>query len=186
MPFSGELRQPDGSQAGSRGVLVTDEQLNRLSASLAKQFLLLNGVGPDDPHVSFGGGVLTFAFQGGFTADDEYMLVRDPPEQFREFREHFLREVSEELNEVVEAILLATRVSFFFAAFESDSRTTSCFFVLDPVADSEREQREAILAWGEQVRRSARRLRSRTRDAREANLRLAQGLASLRRESDCG
>lgn len=183
--YSDELSQPSGSRARGR-LSATAEQLDRVAGALAEQFTLLYEVSPSDPYATFGGGVLTFAFQGGFTALDESRIATGRTKEVREFRERFLRAVAEELNEVVEANIDSARVSFFFAAFDVEARTTNCFFVLDPVADSEREQHEAILAWSEQVRRSARGLRTRTRHARNATRHIARGFTALRGESDRG
>jgi hypothetical protein len=185
MQYSDELRQPGGSRARGR-ISVPAEQLDRIVSALAEQFTLLYEANPTDPYATFGGGVLTFAFQGGFTVLDKSRLATGRAEEVRDFRERFLQAVAEELNEVVEANVSSTRVSFFFAAFDVAARTTNCFFVLDPVADSEREQHEAILAWSEQVRRSARGLRTRTRHARKATLHIARGFTALPRESDFG
>jgi hypothetical protein len=165
---------------------VTEHGLDRVASALAEQFALLYEASPTDPYATFGGGMLTFVFQGGFTALDEHRLATGRAKDVRKFRERFLRGVAEELNEVVEAIIPVARVSFFFAGFDVTAGTTNCFFVLDPVADSERAQREAILAWSDQVRRSARGLRARTRHARDATLRIAQSLPTPRHESDPG
>lgn len=186
MQYSGELRQPGDSRAPDRGVSVSEQELDRVTGALAEQFALLYEVSPTDPYATFGGGMLTFAFQGGFTALDEHRLATGRAGDVGKFRERFLRSVAEELNEVVEAVIPAARVSFFFAGFDVEARTTNCFFVLDPVADSERAQREAILAWGDQVRRSARGLRARTRHARDATRRMAGRITVVRRESDLG
>lgn len=179
MQYSDGLGQP-GVSPDRDHISLTGEQLDRIVSALAEQFTLLYEVSPSDPRGTFGGGVLTFAFQGGFTALDEDRLATGRTEEVREFRERFLRAVAEELNEVVEAIVVSARVSFFFAAFDVEARTTNCFFVLDPVADSEREQHEAILAWSEQARRSARGLRTRTRHTRKATRHLVRGLAAAR------
>ncbi len=181
MQYSDELRQPGDSRARDRSVSVTAQELDRVASALAEQFALLYEVSPSDPYAIFGGGMLTFAFRGGFTALDEHRLATGRAKDVREFRERFLRGVAEELNEVVEAIVPAVRVSFFFAGFDTAAGTTNCFFVLDPAADSERAQREAILAWSDQVRRSARGLRARTRHARDATLRIARSFPAPRR-----
>lgn len=184
MQYSDELMPPAGSRARDRGVSVAEQELDRVASALAEQFTLLYEASPTDPYAIFGGGMLTVAFQGGFTALDEHRLATGRAADVRKFRERFLRGVAEELSEVVEAIIPAARVSFFFAGFDVAAGTTNCFFVLDPVADSERAQREAILAWSDQVRRSARGLRARTRHARDATLRIAQGSPAPR--SDLG
>ena len=184
--YSDQLTPPAGSRAPDRGVSVTEQELVRVADALAEQFALLYEVSPTDPSATFGGGTLTFAFQGGFTALDEHRLATGRAKDVRKFRERFLRGVAEELNEVVEATISAVQVSFFFAGFDIAAGTTNCFFVLDPVADSERAQRQAILAWSDQVRRSARGLRARTRHARDATRRIARGASAPRRESDLG
>lgn len=166
--------------------MVTEQELDRVARVLAEQFALLYEVNPADPYAGFGGGVLTFAFQGGFTALEKHKLATGRAKDVREFRERFLRGVAEELNEVVEAVIPAVRVNFFFAGFDVDTGTTNCFFVLDPAVDSERAQRKAILAWSDQVRRSARGLRARTRHAREATHRIVGGAAHPQHESDLG
>jgi hypothetical protein len=184
MQYSDELRLPGGNRVRDRGVSVTGQELDCVASALAEQFALLYEVSPAGPYATFGGGMLTFAFHGGFTELDEHRLATGRAEEVRKFRERFLRGVAEELNEVVEAMIPAVRVCFFFAGFDVAAGTTSCFFVLDPVADSERAQREAILAWSDQVRRNSRGLRLRTRHARDATRRLAQGFPAPRRESD--
>jgi hypothetical protein len=186
MQYSDELMPPGGSRVPGRGVSVAEQELDRIASALAEQFALLYEASPADPSASFGGGVLTFAFQGGFTALDEHRLATGRANDVRKFRERFLRGVAEELSEVVEAIVPAARVNFFFAGFDVAASTTNCFFVLDPVADSERTQREGILAWSDQVRRSARGLRARTRHARDATLRIAQDSPAPQQESDPG
>lgn len=186
MQYSDGLMPPGGSRAGDRGVSVTEQELDRVASALAKQFALLYEASPADPYATFGGGMLTFAFQGGFTALDEHRLATGRAKDVRKFRERFLRGVAEELSEVVEAIIPAVRVGFFFAGFDVAAGITNCFFVLDPAADSERAQREAILAWSDQVRRSARGLRARTRHARDAALHIARSLPTPRHESDLG
>jgi uncharacterized protein YbcI len=166
--------------------VVTEQELDRVARVLAEQFALLYEVSPADPYATFGGGVLTFAFQGGFTALEEHRLATGRAKDVREFRERFLRGVAEELNEVVEAVIPVARVNFFFAGFDVETGTTNCFFILDPAADSERAQRKAILAWSDQVRRSARGLRARTRHARDTTHRIAGGFAKPQHESDLG
>lgn len=171
--FSEGSESSGGNRVRGRGVLVGKQELDRVTSALAEQFTLLYEVSPTDPHATFGGGMLTFAFHGGFTAMDERKLATGRAKEVGEFRERFLKGVAEELNEVVEAVIPAARVSFFFAGFDLETHTTHCFFALDPVADSERAQREAILAWSDQVRRSARSLRARTRHARDVTRRIA-------------
>lgn len=186
MQYSDEFILPGGSPGRDRGVSVSEQELDRVASALAGQFTLLYEASPADPYATFGGGILTFAFQGGFTAVDEHRISTGRADDVRKFRERFLRGVSEELNEVVEAIVPAARVSFFFAGFDVAAGITNCFFVLDPAADSERAQREAILAWTDQVRRSARGLRARTRHARDATARIVQGSPAARPDSDPG
>jgi hypothetical protein len=186
MQYSDDLMQPGDSRAGDRGVSVDERELDRVARALAEQFALLYEVSPTDPYAIFGGGVLTFAFHGGFTALDEHRLATGRVKDVREFRERFLRSVAEELNEVVEAVIPTARVNFFFVGFEADAGTTNCFFVLDPALDSERAERKAILAWSDQVRRSARGLRARTRQARDATHRIVGGSTKLQHESDLG
>jgi len=183
MQYSDELSSAGGGRARDR-VSVSERELDRITSALAEQFALLYEVSPADPYTTYGGGMLTFAFQGGFTELDKRRLATGRAKEVRAFRERFLRGVSEELSEVVEAIVPTARVGFFFAGFDVAGGTTNCFFVLDPVADSERAEREAILAWSDQVRRSARGLRARTRHARDATLRIAQGSPAPR--SDLG
>jgi hypothetical protein len=180
MQYSDELRQPGDSRARDRSVSITAQELDRVASALAEQFALLYEVSPTDPYATFGGGVLTFVFHGGFTALDEHRLATGRADDVRKFRERFLQGVAEELNEVVEAIVPAVRVNFFFAGFAAAAATTSCFFVLDLAADSQRAQREAILAWSDQVQRSSRGLRARTRHARDATLRIAQSFPAQR------
>lgn len=158
------------------------QALDRLSRSLADQFAALYDIGPADPRVSREGSILTFAFAGGLSASDELLLEVGRGEQLREFREHFLRAISGQLSEVVEA-LTGAAVRHFFPAFELPTRTTSCFFVLDEHVRDEAEQRRALLNWSEQVRRNARDLRQRHRAAREAHARLRDVLHDVRVDS---
>src|SRR4051812_30716491 len=122
MQYADELRPPGGNRTRDRGVSVTEQELDRIASALTDQFALLYEVSPTDPYAIFGGGMLTFAFQGGFTARDEHGLATGRAKDVGEFRERFLRGVAEELNEVGEAILPAARVSFFFAGFDVEAR----------------------------------------------------------------
>jgi uncharacterized protein YbcI len=161
---------------------LSDRQRERLATTLADQFAVLYDVRPVDPVVTLGGNTLSFTFQGGLTPSDESLLAGGRDTDLREFREHFLRVAADQLQAVVEALVPA-RVSFFYSAFDSDSRTTNCSFVLDFSADAEREQREAILSWSEQVRRNARDLRLRHAEIRDAHKRLTQTMRDIRTES---
>lgn len=170
-----------------RALSLNGLQLERLSTALAGQFAVLYDVGNTlDPCLSVAGDMLNFTFRGGFTEKDEDLLATGRGDELREFREHFLLAVSEEMNEVVESTIPAARVAFFSAAFDTASRVTYCFFALDWSADAEHDQRQAIRAWSEQVRIHARKLRARSNNAMQANLPLTRGFAELRRSSHGG
>jgi hypothetical protein len=188
-PNSTESAPPPAADPSSavRALSLSGLQLERLSAALAGQFAVLYDVGNMlDPCLSVAGDMLSFTFREGFSKKDEDLLASGRGNELREFREHFLLATSEEMNEVVESVIPAARVAFFSAAFDTASRLTYCFFVLDWSADAEREQRLAIRAWSEQVRLHARKLRVRSSHAMEANVPLTQGYAELRRTSDRG
>jgi hypothetical protein len=175
------------SSAGDWSVPLNGLQLERLSTALVNQFAVLYDVeNTVDPRLSFTDGMLTFAFKGGFSEQDKDRLATGRGDEFREFRERFLRAVAEEMNEVVESVVPTVQVTFFSAAFDTSSHLTYCFFVLDRSVDTEREQREAIRAWSEQVRLHARKLRARSSHARKANAPIVRSFAELRRKSHRG
>jgi hypothetical protein len=155
------------------------ERYGRLATSLADQFAALYDSSPADPWVSVEGEMLTFAFQGGLSPADEWLLDSGRTIELREFREHFLHVVADQLTAVVEA-LTEFEVRRLLPAFDSDSRTTRCFFLVAPRSGEEGEERRAVLAWSEQVRRNARRLRERHRETREAHARLRDVLRDVR------
>lgn len=185
-PYSHEVSQVDDS-AGGWNLPLSGPQLERLSVTLANQFDILYDVeNTVDPHLGVAGNVLSFAFKGGFSEKDKKQLATGHGDELRKFRERFLHAVAEEMNEVVESVIPTVRVTFFSAAFDTASRCTYCFFVLDWSTDAEREKREAIRAWSEQVRLHARKLQARSSDTREANVPVARGFAELRRKSHWG
>jgi uncharacterized protein YbcI len=149
-----------------------------LASTLADQIALLYEARPGDPRVGLNENMLTFAFEGGLTSSDECLLAAGRKREVRAFREHFLQAASTQLSEIVTSFAGA-EVTFFFAAFDPASRTTSCFFVLDSEADPQREQRRAIRNWSEQVRRNARDLRARHDQIRSEHRRLREGLHRL-------
>lgn len=152
-----------------------DSRLGDLVAGLTDQLALLYGVRPGDPRADLNGNVLAFAFQGGLSGSDELLLEAGRDRQVREFHEHFLHAASEQLAAIVSSVTGAP-VAFFFAAFDSDSRTTNCFFVLEARADPQLEQRQAIRNWSAQVQRNARDLRLRHREMRDEHRRLREAL----------
>ncbi len=183
-PYSDEVSHGVDTSAGGWDLPLNGSQLDRLSTALASQFAVLYDVGNTvEPRLSVAGDMLTFAFKGGLSEKDENGLADGLGDELREFREHFLCAVAEEMNEVVESVIPNARVSFFSAAFDTASRCTYCFFVLDWSGDAEREQRKAIRAWSEQVRHHARKLRARSSHARKANVPIVRGFAELRRKS---
>jgi uncharacterized protein YbcI len=171
--------------AAPRG--LDPEGLSRIAASLADQFATLYDASPVDPRASFAGDVVTFAFEGGLSPSDQWLLDAGREEQLQEFREHFLRVIGDQMKEVVEG-LSAVEVRHIFPTFEAADRTTSCFFIVVPNARGETEQRQALLNWSEQVRRNARDLRERHRAAREAHERLRELMHAVRveRSGDAG
>lgn len=186
-PYSDGVSSSTASSAGDWGVPLNGLHLERLSTALVNQFAVLYDVeNTVDPRLGVAEGMLTFAFKGGFSEQDKNLLAAGRGDELRDFRERFLRAVAEEMNEVVESVVPTVRVTFFSAAFDTSSRLTYCFFVLDRSADAEREQREAIRAWSEQVRRHARKLRARSSHARKANAPIVRSFAELRRKSHRG
>jgi uncharacterized protein YbcI len=174
--------KPQASMANGLAPRGLDpDGLARIAASLADQFAALYDASPVDPRASFAGDVLTFAFEGGLSPSDQWLLEAGREEQLQEFREHFLRVIGDQLTEVVEG-LGAVEVRHFFSTFEASGRTTSCFFIVAPIARDEGEQRQALLNWSEQVRRNARDLRERHRATREAHERLRELMHEVRVE----
>jgi len=170
----------------SSPVLLSGARLEALAATLAEQLLLLYGARPADPRARLDGNLLTFTFHSGLSGSDELLLTSGQEEKMRQFREQFLEAASiQGLNEIVSSFVHAD-VAFFFNAFDSPSRTTSCFFVLQGSGDPRREAREAIRNWGEQVRRNARHLRARHSLIREEHRKLRVALHEARPGSDRG
>lgn len=183
---SNQIDGPGGYFDEDRGLVLDEPTSGRLAKALAAQFTLNYETHPSHPRVSAGGRLLSFSFDDGLTASERSRLAAGRGEEVREFRERVLHAAGEEMAEVVEALLPALEVSHFFAAFDADSLVTNCFFVLDWRSDTVHEQREALRAWSEQVRRHARRLRARSSHTREANAPLLRGFAELRRNSHWG
>ncbi len=163
----------------AEGFVLDDALREQLARMLAGQFTLNYETQPANPRVSVSSRLLTFSLDGGLTDLERSWLADGGDEKVREFRERVLRAAAEEMGEVVEAILPATKVSHFFTAFDAETRTTRCFFVLDQLEDAEREQREAVYAWGEQARRNARGLRERVERTQKENSSVTERFVAL-------
>jgi uncharacterized protein YbcI len=173
---------PGGNEPAARSLISTTD-LEQTAAFLADQYELNYEAHPVDPRASLSGDVLTFAFAGGLSRADEWLLGSGREREMLDFREHFLRVLSAQFEAVVRVLTGAAVVSYF-SAFETKSQTTSCYFVLRRDESETDEQRQAIRAWSEQVRRNARDLRERHIETREAHSRLRDLLHDLREDSE--
>lgn len=168
-------------------VRLGDDALERIAAALADLYYALYEERPLDPHASLTGNMLGFVFEDGLSVADEWLLLNGKDERLREFREHFLSVVSDELTGVV-ADLTGLPVTYSFYGFDPKTRTTHSIFVLDLSALNASEQRQAVLNWSEQVRRNARRLREEHVASRETHRALTDQMRAqrdaMRREAE--
>jgi uncharacterized protein YbcI len=166
--------------AGGPPVDLNGTDLGRLASALADQFAVLYDARPLDPRASFADQVLAFSFDGGLARSDEWLLRAGRDEQLCDFREQFMRVIERDLDNVVEA-LSGCQVVRFVSSFDPTTRVTDCFFTLAKPPGSEREQRQALLNWSEQVRRNAQASRKRHHEAVEAHARLRDMVQDVRR-----
>jgi Co/Zn/Cd efflux system component len=160
-------------------VRLGDDALARIAAALADLYFALYEERPLDPHASLTGNMLGFVFGDGLSVADEWLLLHGNDERLREFREHFLSVISDELTAVV-ADLTGLPVTYSFYGFDPKTRTTHSIFVLDLSALNTSEQRQAVLNWSEQVRRNARRLREEHIATRETHRALTDQMRAQR------
>jgi hypothetical protein len=171
----------------AQDVRLGDDALERIAAALADLYFVLYEERPLDPHASLTGNMLGFVFEDGLSVADEWLLISGKDERLREFREHFLSVVSDELTGVV-TDLTGLPVTYSFFGFDPKTRTTHSIFVLDLSALNASEERQAVLNWSEQVRRNARRLREQHIATRETHRALTDQMRAqrdrLRREAE--
>jgi uncharacterized protein YbcI len=171
----------------AQDVRLGDDALGRIAAALADLYFALYEERPLDPHASLTGNMLAFVFEDGLSVADEWLLLNGKDERLREFREHFLSIVSDELTGVV-TDLTGLPVTYSFYGFDPKTRSTHSIFVLDLSALNASEERQAVLNWSEQVRRNARRLREEHIATRETHRALTDQMRAqrdqIRREAE--
>jgi uncharacterized protein YbcI len=157
------------------------EALARIAGSLSDLYASLYDERPADAHASLTGNMLAFVFEGGLSVGDEWLLRTDRGDQVTEFRRQFFEVVSGELVGVV-GDLTGLTVTYSFFAFDPQTRTTHMVFVLDLSGLDGSTQHQAVLNWGEQVRRNARRLRAEHVATRETHIALKKVAQERRAE----
>jgi hypothetical protein len=172
-----------------QGVRLGDDALERIADALSDLYQVLYEERPLDAHASLTGNMLSFVFDDGLSVSDEWLLRTGSDERLREFREHFLSVVSDDLVGVVHD-LTGFPVTYSFYGFDPKTRTTHAIFVLDLSTLNGSEQRQAVLNWSEQVRRNARRLREKHIATREIHRGLTDKMRAQReqmlREAEAG
>jgi uncharacterized protein YbcI len=158
---------------------LDDECLARIAGSLADLYVSLYDERPGDAHASLTGNMLAFVFEDGLSIGDELLLRSGQEEQVKAFRRQFFEVVSDELVGVV-GDLTGMRVTTSFFDFDPQTRTTHAVFVLDLSGLHGPEQYQAVLNWGEQVRRNARRLRAEHVATRETHVALKKEIQAQR------
>jgi hypothetical protein len=138
---------------------LAPEDLDRLARSLADLYSMLYEGRPVEARCTLNENMLAFAFRDGLTVADEWLLANGRDDRVVEFRRNFFEVVSDEMVSVVfDLVDLVVDSSFF--DFDPGTRTTRAIFVVEPSVAGDAEERRAVLNWGEQVRRNARRLRA--------------------------
>jgi Na+-translocating membrane potential-generating system (MpsC) len=168
-------------------VQLGDDALERIAVALTDLYYLLYEERPLDPRASLTGNMLAFVFEDGLSVADEWLLRTDRKDRLREFREQFLAVAGEQLIGVVSE-LTGLPVTYSFYGFDPETRTTHAIFVLNLTPLKGAEQRQAVLNWGEQVRRNARRLREEHVATRETQRELTDQMRAqrdaMRREAE--
>lgn len=143
------------------------DALDRIAVTLSDLYRNLYEERPVSSQASLTGNMLAFVIDDGLSVSDEWLLRHGRGDLLKDFRRHFFEVVDDQMTEVV-ADLTGLSVNYSFYGFDPTTRTTHAIFVLDLTPLNQVEERQAILNWGEQVRRNARRLRQEHVDTREA------------------
>jgi uncharacterized protein YbcI len=149
------------------GVKLDVDALDRIAVTLSDLYRTLYEERPVSSQASLTGNMLAFVIDDGLSVADEWLLRHDRGDLLKDFREHFFEVVDDQMTEVI-ADLTGLSVTYSFYGFDPTTRTTHAIFVLDLSPLNRAEERQAVLNWGEQVRRNARRLRQEHVATREA------------------
>jgi uncharacterized protein YbcI len=149
------------------GVKLDIDALDRIAVTLSDLYRNLYEERPVSSQASLTGNMLAFVIEDGLSVADEWLLRNGRDDLLCDFREHFFEVVDDQMTEVI-ADLTGLSVTYSFYGFDPTTRTTHAIFVLDLTPLNHVEERQAILNWGEQVRRNARRLRQEHVATREA------------------
>lgn len=169
------------SRKAAGQVDLGDEALAGIAAALSRVYAALYDGQPLDPRVSVGDEALVFAFVGGLTKADGRLIAAGGGDRLRRFRDQFFDVARPDLVAVV-AELTGLSVGACFHGFDVETRTTHVAFVLDATGAEEAEERRALLAWGDQVRRNGRRNRGHYQRTREASVALREQVRERREE----
>jgi uncharacterized protein YbcI len=171
----------------SHGVKLDGEALERIAGTLSDLYRYLYEERPADSQASLTGNMLAFVLEGGLSVADEWLLRNGRDDLLSDFRRHFFEVVDDQMMGVV-GDLTGLSVTYSFYGFDPTTRTTHAIFVLDLSPLNRAEERQAVLNWGEQVRRNARRLREEHVATREAYRELREKVQAhrdrLRRETE--
>jgi uncharacterized protein YbcI len=154
----------------TQDIQLGNEALERIAGALCDLYALLYDERPVNARASLTANMLAVVFEDGLSVGDEWLLQCGKDERLSEFRSQFFEVVRDELVGVV-ADLTGLTVTYSFFGFDPKTRTTHAVFVLDLSELRGSEERRAVLNWGEQVRRNARKLRAQhvaTRETHEA------------------
>jgi uncharacterized protein YbcI len=169
----------------ANSVKLDVDALARIAVTLSDLYRNLYEERPASSQASLTGNMLAFVIDDGLSVADEWLLHHGRSDLLKDFRQQFFEVVDDQMTEVV-ADLTGLSVTYSFYGFDPTTRSTHAIFVLDLTPLNHVEERQAILNWGEQVRRNARRLRQEHVDTREAykNLRVQVHRDRLRRETE--
>jgi uncharacterized protein YbcI len=151
------------------GVKLDADALARIAVTLSDLYRNLYEERPASSQASLTGNMLAFVLEDGLSVADEWLLRKGRDDLLRDFRQHFFDVVDDQMTAVV-ADLTGLLVTYSFYGFDPTTRTTHAVFVLDLSPLNRAEERQAVLNWGEQVRRNARRLRKEHAVTRETYL----------------
>jgi hypothetical protein len=155
------------SRKPTHGVKLDVDALDRIAVTLSDLYRNLYEERPVTSQASLTGNMLAFVIEDGLSVADEWLLRNGRDDLLRDFRQHFFEVVGDQMTGVV-TDLTGLAVTYSFYGFDPTTRTTHAIFVLDLAPLNRAEERQAVLNWGEQVRRNARRLRQEHVATREA------------------
>jgi hypothetical protein len=159
------------------------ERLDRLARSLADLYAMLYDGRPASARCTLSGDLLAFGFDGGLSVADEWLLANGREDRVIDFRRQFFEAVSDEMIAVVGGITDLTVDTSFFE-FDPRTRSTHAIFVVEPSLVAAAQDRQAVLNWGEQVRRNARKLRAQHVASRAVHVELKREVREKREAAE--